>query len=212
MNLKELLESRKRELEPNISDDWVWVKTDTGAWEGPFTDWSKSHRQKYFESVSNFDTVVTAGGNCGAYVRAYGNRFKNVYAFEPEFLNFYCMVLNNPQEHIHKFQAALGEKPGLCSVKNTNKANVGMATVETKEDSQIIMMTIDGLCLKKCDLIQLDVEGYEIYALKGAKETIEKFSPTIICERNSDEVNKFLARLGYVQTGRSVADFIYTKK
>ena len=34
-----------------------------------------------------------------------------------------------------------------------------------------------------CDLIALDVEGYEFRALQGAARTVELFRPTIIWER-----------------------------
>jgi len=44
-------------------------------------------------------------------------------------------------------------------------------------------LMIDDLKLNHCDLICLDVEGYETPALIGACQTIEKHSPIILTER-----------------------------
>ena len=38
--------------------------------------------------------------------------------------------------------------------------------------------------LKKIDVIKLDIEGAEVFALQGALKTIMKFKPTIIMECN----------------------------
>ena len=43
-------------------------------------------------------------------------------------------------------------------------------------------MRIDDLALPGCDLIQLDLEGYELFALKGGLDTINKYKPVIVIE------------------------------
>ena len=49
------------------------------------------------------------------------------------------------------------------------------------------------------NLIKLDIQGYELPALKGAKETLKRYKPIIICELmdNKEDVKKFLNNLGY---------------
>ena len=42
--------------------------------------------------------------------------------------------------------------------------------------------TLDGLELKNVDMIKIDAEGEEKNILKGAKDTIKKFSPHIIVD------------------------------
>ncbi len=46
------------------------------------------------------------------------------------------------------------------------------------------MRRLDAMDLPECDLIWLDVEGYELYALMGAEQTIERFWPAVIIEDN----------------------------
>ena len=78
-----------------------------------------------------------------------------------------------------------------------------------KENCKII--TIDNFVklnqLARIDFIKIDVEGYEYKVLKGAIETIKKFSPTIILEFNQysrslsninvHEFNDFIKPLNY---------------
>jgi hypothetical protein len=73
------------------------------------------------------------------------------------------------------------------------------------------------LKLDHCDLIQLDIEGYEMFALRGAKETIKKFHPLICIEyvhfqhydTDNKEVDNFLFSNGYELVAKYVTDRIY---
>jgi hypothetical protein len=44
------------------------------------------------------------------------------------------------------------------------------------------VLTIDSLSLPNCDLIYLDIEGYEMLALFGAANTISNYFPVIAVE------------------------------
>ena len=201
----------------NIDDEtnWYWIKGDTGAFEGPKNDWLNSHSTKYFEHLNSFDTVVTAGTNCGMYARFYSRKFKHVYAFEPEPLAFFCMVNNCQSDNVVKLNAALGHGHGLVGIlraaPGSNDMNVGMNQIGPATDEfKIPMLTIDSLGLDACNLIQLDVEGFEKYAIMGAKATIEKFKPVIIAERFSDQESQtIMSDLGYVLSDISGMDAIY---
>jgi len=195
--------------------NWYWIKGDTGAFEGPKDDWLENHSTKYFQHLDNFDTVVTAGTNCGMYARFYSRKFKHVYAFEPEPLAFFCMVNNCQSDNVVKLNAALGHGHGLVGIHRAtpggNDMNVGMNQIcLPTEEFKIPMLTVDSLALDSCDLIQLDVEGFEQYAIMGANVTIKKFKPVIIAERFSTVENqKFMAELGYVLSDISGMDSIY---
>jgi FkbM family methyltransferase len=64
------------------------------------------------------------------------------------------------------------------------------------EKNTVYSIKIDDLNLKP-DLIKLDIEGYEIKALLGARKTIKKFKPIIYIEEPSLVVDKFLYSLNY---------------
>ena len=192
-------------------DKLLWVTLDFGAFgseeDGPLGDWIQGSRH-FMEHVSDFDTVVSAGGNCGMYVRFYRNYFKNVYTFEPDPLNFYCLDRNCVGEGYHKKQGALGETEGSCTLQRSHASNVGMHKVTT-EPGKIPMYTIDGLNLTSCGLIHLDVEGFERQVLMGAKNTIEKFSPVIILEAGHG--GAMAESMGYRPVKRLSMDVVFVK-
>jgi len=193
-------------------DIWFWVKTDNGAWTGPHQDWERSHRHKYFKKVKKFDVVITAGANLGMYTRFLAKKFQRVYAFEPEPLNFHCMVINNQVDNVYKMNAALGKEPGFVFTTGTRTAsNRGMFKVNPEAAGAFIpMFSIDSLPWDTVDLIQLDVEGYEYDVLQGAKNTIQKHKPVVIAENGKKkEIEHFMNQLGYIQGDQSVSDTIY---
>lgn len=207
-----------RDIPVDGETNWTWIKGDTGAFTGPKLDWETSHKTKYFEHVKKFDVIVTAGTNCGLYTRFYAKKFKHVYAFEPEPLAFYCMSINCEYENVVKLNAALGHGHGLVGINRARAGgdaeNVGMNTVAPPSNQfKIPMVTVDSLVLDACDVIQLDVEGYEQYAIIGANETIKRFKPVIIAERFNSQANQdMMAELGYVLAGLSKMDSIYIPK
>ena len=78
-------------------------------------------------------------------------------------------------------------------------------------------LKIDDLNLKHCDFIQLDVEGYQLFALMGAENTIKKFKPVISIEfdwafrynTNANDIKHYLINLGYSKVDSYTTDHIY---
>jgi len=214
--LKNLIELRTKKLDPETHDDrWLWPKVDTGAYAGPFTDWESSHRHKYFQNLKDNKLIVTAGANMGVHVRAYARKFDEVYAFEPHWLNFYCMSYNAPYNNVHKFNCALGKDVDRVFIKNDPQNNMGAYKTDVNHNEQgrtIPMLTIDILKLPACSMIQLDVEGAEFEILQGAVKTIEKYHPVIITENHKKELEEFLFARGYQFQNRSISDSIYFHK
>ena len=195
------------------SNKWYWAKGDTGAWDGPLTDWNESHFEKYVKPVKNKGIVVTAGGAMGMYARGYSGLFKQVFVFEPDWKNFHALVHNNYAPNVCFFNAALGSRSGWCNmVPSPQDWNWGMHTVEANDLGLTPVMSVDQLNLNGLDLLQLDVEGGEYYALLGAKETIHKYSPDIVVERNIEIVRLLLEEFGYENVGTSISDYIWRKK
>jgi FkbM family methyltransferase len=178
--------------------DWTWVKSDNGAFDGPKNDWVQ-HRDKYFMNLRNNKVCVTAGGNCGMYTRFYSRIFDVVYVFEPDALNFHCLVNNNQTDNTIKINAALGAQAGFTSLKRRTMSNVGMHVIDGQ--GFIPIMSLDDFRLPVLDFLQLDVEGYEEQALAGAKNTIARCRPVIVVEGN--KADSLLGSFGYKFSERS---------
>jgi FkbM family methyltransferase len=167
-------------------------------------------------------TVLQAGGNCGIYTREYAQHYENVYTFEPDATNMNCLVLNTSDcNNIIKFQACLGESQGMTAIQNPLEImDIGSIHVKTPKElhenmlvveskANIPILTIDDIAFSTLDLIHLDIEGYELFALKGGSNTIKKYKPVIVLEvcedghsekygYNRNDLEMFLQSLDYV--------------
>lgn len=125
--------------------------------------------------------AVQAGGHIGIFPRELAKLFKIVYTFEPEEENFACLVRNAPGPNVFALRAFVGcvhETRGLrINSKSSGGHSVGAA-------GEVPTLRVDDLALVVCDLILLDLEGYEIFALLGAVQTIARCRPLIIAEEN----------------------------
>lgn len=190
-------------------ENWVWTLNETGAWDGPLSDWENSHKNLYLTHCKNFRTVVQAGGNQGLYPYLFSTFFEHVYTFEPDGLNFHCLVNNCQKDNVYKFNCALGPRAGMVGLHRPTMNNSGMHNVVPGD--QIPVLPLDAFDFPHVDLIQLDIEGYEYEALLGAQETIRKHSPVITVERNNEPIRTLLESLGYVESDRSFADTFYVR-
>lgn len=197
----------KREVGHEGIDELWWITSDKGAFKWPLRDWLEG-KEFFLKYVKKFDLIVQAGGNCGMYARFYSNYFKTIYSFEPELANFTCLTRNCQGEQYHLFNAALGQTNSKCSLINPRSPkNVGAYRVHENLAGQIDMVTIDECELNDCDLIHLDVEGFEPYALKGALNTIQKFKPVIILEAGHGR--EVILPLGYKEVMKLKMDWIF---
>jgi len=144
------------------------------------------HRQvvdveKALVFCKNFDLAVQAGGNMGVWPRYLSRVFRQVHTFEPEPLNYECLLLNCPELKIIKHGAALGDKHGFVKIEYPEgRRNMGACCVAPGSDIRVVK--IDDLTLQKCDLVQLDVEGYEPRVILGGMETIRRHHPVLMLE------------------------------
>jgi hypothetical protein len=94
---------------------WLWPADDVTGWTlqaGEFP----TLREVVLKHARAQCTIVQVGGCCGMYPRLWAKDFNLVYTFEPEPINFHCLVANCGDQIVFKTQAALSDKPGTCSI------------------------------------------------------------------------------------------------
>ena len=134
-----------------------------------------------FPLIPNKSVAVQAGGAMGIWAKRMAQEFTDVYTFEPNPQSFYCCSFNNPEENVHAYNAALGNERKMIKVGTPgNEINYGANRVIG--DGPVPTLRIDDLGLKGCDLLMLDIEGFELFALQGGFETIKAFGPIIVLE------------------------------
>jgi FkbM family methyltransferase len=195
-------------------DGWWWPKDDIEAWKWiPIEIAAIPDLVKW---VPERNLVIHAGGNCGVWSKIYSPLFKEVVTFEPNDINFECFKRNVDEQNVTIYKAGLSDKEGFCkSVDGDGDKNYGALQIE-EADEGIPMMTIDSLNLNP-DLIQLDVEGFEENAIRGARNTIMRSRPIIIIEQkklakngmNDAEIARMIQRMGYFFVERVWSDNVF---
>lgn len=141
--------------------------------------------------VKSFRTAIDGGAHIGTWTVEMSKHFKRVYAFEPARDSFNCLKDNvalKPHCPVEPYNAALGADFGLVYICDdpTRKGNTGARMVGAINGNvvgtQIVQLAIDSLKLEDLDFLKLDVEGYEIEALKGAERTLRNCRPVVMLE------------------------------
>lgn len=176
---------------------------------------------KFLARVPGRDIAVQAGGNVGVYPLSLAQSFRTVHTFEPEWENFKCLCANLDRIPVEgtvtPYRAALGSEVGSCGLRQGHDDNTG--TFHVHGTGTVPMQTIDALNLPVCDLIWLDVEGYELEALKGAEQTIVRLWPAVIVEENGlatthghGDASGWLRERGYRPILKHGNDCLYLKE
>lgn len=197
---------------------WLWPKTDQKLIQ-VFDQ--VSDIQLILHHVAGRCVCVQAGGACGVWPLEFAKHFESVITFEPDPTNFHCLVWNcNKNKRIACFNAGLYNENCMASMRlhESEEWNCGAYYIDPN-GGEIELKQIDSLELTACDLIQLDVEGYELEALQGAKETIEKFSPVVVIEEKAlpqFPERQYLARkhlelIGYREVASAHRDVIFRR-
>jgi FkbM family methyltransferase len=150
-----------------------------------------------------------------------------VHAFEPApdaYLTLQDRVRNN--RRIVPIQAALSDTDGIATLK-LNKKRTTSSLLEscitddvmahasgnftTQERIEIKTITLDNYIAKtpgfKCDFLKLDIQGYELRALKGAQKSLQntiqavvsevRFTPFYFSDSLFYDIHEFLSSFGF---------------
>lgn len=175
--------------------------------------------EKMLPYCKDFRTAIQAGGNVGIWPKRLAGRFKQVITAEPDPDNYAALCKNiDGIGNVAPLWMAFGDKGMTASMDHIDPDNIGAHQI--KEGNEFQIMPIDSFEYDDVDLIQLDIEGFEHFAVQGAEDTIDRCSPVICLElkglgkrygvEDSQTVD-FLARLGYKEATRIHRDVIFTR-
>lgn len=180
---------------------------------------TKWHIDECLKHTKKRGAVVQAGGNLGQWPHYLSGLFERVYTFEPDPTNFECLVHNlRGQKNVYKFQTALGDGTvGTAHIESVSDNCEGNFIGETGRLCPV--NNIDSLVNDEVDLILLDLEGYEYFALLGAWETLEWQGPVVLIENrlqdryktNLAQIENLLSRFDYKLVGQASKDLIYAR-
>ena len=191
--------------------------TDRDEWLAPVDDWSTPIHCKLVTAetdwvlshLDNTGTCIQAGGNIGLWPARYAAVFGYVYTFEPSVENYNCLKGNlEDLDNVTIFNAAVGDNDCPVVLRHPpNKLNrSGACYVEQDPNGKISQLRVDDIVLRgTVDLIHFDIEGAELFALRGSEQVIKEHHPIIVLENRrltqmtispSQAIN-YLKSLGY---------------
>lgn len=143
---------------------------------------------------NNLDCVVDGGAYRGDFSLEVSNHFPfaTIYAFEPQ-ADSYLLLMNNVagRENIKPINCALGENNGEAVLYKNVSAMTNSLSQSTKDalryfagyndpvgQEKVEVLTLADFMKQKgiqeIDLLKLDLQGYELNALRGLKDRLEQ--------------------------------------
>lgn len=143
--------------------------------------------------------VLDIGANIGITTIALANICKNgkVVAIEPVPATFNLLKKNIKQsglKNIKEYNFALGSKESVSIMQGIHSFLAGSFIADSypltsQEFSvKVPVKTLDNefnsFNMPRLDFLKIDVEGYELFVLEGAKDSLKKFKPIVYLEMN----------------------------
>lgn len=126
------------------------------------------------------------GDTVEEFLNASGGEVKKIYALEPDRKNFAKLVKNTENlSFVEPFNMAAYKEDTVLKLKKS----AGRQSKISDDGEEIKAVKIDSLINDKITLLKMDIEGSELDAIEGSKNTIKAHKPKLyICayHRNED--------------------------
>ena len=168
--------------------------------------------------------AIDGGANIGVHTIEWATAMTgwgSVIAVEAQERIYYALAgniaINNCFNAI-AMHAAISSEPGIMQIPTPDylvPSSFGSLELKPRAETEFIgqpidyttsktvaiqRISIDALCLPRVDFIKLDVEGMELEALEGARQTIERSRPIFLVESikaGRERLRGFLSECGY---------------
>lgn len=173
----------------------------------------------------NSEILIDIGANIGFYSILFSNKLEQIYSFEPNKRNFLVLAKNiekNKLNNIKIFNFGLGEKEDFLKGHSNTKGELfqtsGFALSKGNNTGEEVLVKKGDDVLQfenKKITLKIDVEGFELFVLKGLETTLTNNYCVLqieIWEKNNDEVHRFLKLLGYKMISSIDGDTYFSNK
>lgn len=177
-------------------------------------DHDREHLLLALRYVTNWRRAVDCGAHVGTWAGVLAQRFERVVAFEPCRENFEALEKAMPANVVCMNAAVGSEHCGVAMAPGDE--NTGQWHIAGAGNTPAV--PLDSLGIDDAGFIKFDVEGYELFALRGAEKTILASRPVVLIEENGlcarygvapGAAGEFLEGLGATMVARANKDYVY---
>jgi FkbM family methyltransferase len=179
--------------------------------------------------------AIDVGAHVGLWSWQMAQDFEHLTAFEPMVAHRECWLSNmNGAKNMDLISAAVGAEPGIVRLKTRTPGSSGDTGVDPVAERSSLrasvdsdgeaaqLVRLDDFGFTSVDFIKIDVEGYELYVLQGARELLERERPCLIVEQKPEtgmearyglkpqHVFDFLEALGAKRRASVQGDHVYS--
>lgn len=199
----------------------VVFRPEIGLWWPEYDEgWRKCHdwvrgritAMDHAASLAKRVACIQAGAHVGMWPIRLADIFERVYAFEPDPHCFEAARHNLAGfKNVTLAQFALGAEsvPG----KMRRAPTAGSWRMDEAGDVDVKVLAIDACQIENVGAIFLDIEGFEIEALRGAARTIKHSRPVLHVEmqaRHEAALMAHMASIRYRLVHRVCGDAVFT--
>ena len=164
---------------------------------------------------------IDIGSHIGFWSKDFTNTFKHTYAFDPIPQVRECYVKNITKDNYTLYPYALGREESK-KMFLYNPEETGNTHASAKGNLDVTVRTLDSFALADIDYIKIDAEGYEIEALVGARNLIERCKPFIHIEAKKkvmekqnismNDITDYFESINYEQVLSVKSELLYAPK
>ena len=197
-------------------------------------------RHKYLKALSYVPEnrrrfALDIGAHVGLWSYQIIQDFKKLWAFEPMPQHRDCWHENMAGiSHCILLPYALGETRGNVRIRSRTPGSSGDTGVDPKaecsslrvsidenEGEVVALRPLDEFGFSEVDFIKIDCEGYELFILRGAEETLLRNKPVLIVEQKPEtgmeerygvkveDCLQFMSKLGAKKLAGIQGDYIF---
>lgn len=202
---------------------WLFPKSDVHCNRVVFDEVSKVDQVVKYCSQKRI--AIQAGGNVGVFPVRLASYFDEVYTFEPDPVNYDCLVRNIKERKFPNIEikfAGLSDENTTGRIYNAYLSNCGTSQLIPGYGIDVLKLDDQFKIDAEIDLIYLDIEGHEYKALVGAKAIIDRCKPVVVVENKglipeypsdingNQDFRDWVCSLGYKHETRLMRDDVFT--
>jgi len=150
-------------------------------------EYQQPHRARSLRHCARRRVALDIGAHIGLWSRDLARAFEQVHAFEPVAAFRECFARNVDAPNVVMHPCALGNTEGRVRLA-IDEAHSGMthvAEIGDEGDEGIEVRRLDSFGLEGVDYVKIDVEGFELFVLEGARETLLRCRPVVTLEQKA---------------------------